>query len=216
MNHKKLLLISFLCSIIPLLFGSILFFIWHINRVFYLRYVDIELLSFFAIISFALFGLISLLISIYIFFRNKEDRLYSIINLLLLFITVLLIIIYGSNYDTYQKVATIKIKNESGYPICNLRLYGSYFEESKRECIENGKHSLYDIIPLRVYSWKLVGDSFKHYPFTYEKVKIDISFFRTKKTFQLSEIQEGEYIELVIQKNMKLSFRKTHRKLHFL
>jgi len=112
-------------------------------------------------------------------------------------------------------LATIGIKNKSGNSICDLIIYGSYFRESRRECIQNEKSSDFDFMPLRKYNWHLKGDSFYYNQFSYEKIMINISYDGTRHTYQLEEIQEGECIELVIKPNKKLVYKKLHKEYHF-
>lgn len=215
MKNKKLIISAYILSICPLIFGSYLFIYWYINRFCFLHYVDIEIQSFFAIMSFIFFGIISLVITIYLFIKNKENRLHNIMNFLLIILTAILIMLYGTIYNDYINLATIRIKNESGIPICDVRLFGSYFEKSQMECLEDNENKIYDIQPLRKYTWKLSGNSYPFFPFTYEKIKIDFSFYGVKKIYYLPEIQENEYIELIIKKDKKITFRKTHNQYHF-
>jgi hypothetical protein len=171
----------------PLTGGSLIFFYWFWQRAFQAINIKIELISFFTMIAFLIFGSITLICSLIYFqkFRKNWKRLMP--ALFIATITIPAIILYGTIYDLNSKKAFILVINDDGAYKAS-RIWSANFEIIELE--KEGNRFVASYEPVYVYDW--TKENSFGYEYKINDVFIDLVTKDHKlKTLKLPKFEKG-------------------------
>lgn len=164
----KLLKIIYLCSIIPLLTGSVTFFYWFYKRTWFADNVDIEVFALFTILGFLLLALTTIILCIDFVGKNRSNWKKIIIPIVIIVLTVPVIDLYRTLYTSLSDQAFVRIINDTDKQIS--RIWSDNFE------IIHSENKWHDFVisfyPVYTYDWTQ-QDSFG-YDYTIHTVHIDL------------------------------------------
>ena len=187
MKNKLLTIINTL-SLSPLIFGSITFFYWYYNRIWFAKDIDIELTAFFTILAYFLFGLIALILCGIYVFKQKSNWKMIITPVIILLITFPTIELYSSIHTSFEQKAFINIMNDV-YDVEIVRIRSDNFEDTY---VDNKKDFIFSYYPVYKYDWTqaISGD---WYNYDVNKLRIEIKMGNDSiQTFEFPSFSKGQ------------------------
>ena len=184
---NKFLNIIYLGAILPLLFGSLTFFYWYYNRIWFANNINIELIAI-IIIAYILIGIITLIfILFYIFFYSKKWKKILIPFALIIF-TIPAISFYSDTYNCFSEKAYVKIVKDVN-DINIKRISSDNFEITYFDNCLDKDICKFSYFPVYTYNWE--DDSY-NYTYDINKVTIELIMNDTIQIFDFPKLYKGE------------------------
>ncbi|MFK7808620.1 MAG: hypothetical protein AB8F74_12520 [Saprospiraceae bacterium] len=185
---NKLLKIIYAFSLTPLVFGSITFFYWYYNRIWFASDVDIELTAFFTILAYFLFGLIALILCSVYAFKQKDNWKKIITPVIIVLITFPTVDLYSSVHTSFEQKAFVSIVNDVNKTEI-IRIRSDNFEDTY---FDNKKDFIFSYYPVYTYDWTqaISGNWYNH---DLNKIRIEIKMENDKvQTFDFPNFSKGQ------------------------
>jgi hypothetical protein len=178
----------YLLSILPLLTGSLVFFYWFYKRIYFALNVNIELLSLFILLGFALYAIITLILCTAIVVKDRDNWKKIIIPILIIVLTLPVIHLYGTVYTELSSKAYVRIINDTEGQI--NRIWSDNFELTYPE--EEGDDFVISFSPVYIYDWR-IGRSNSEIDYKVNRLRIDLKLKSDSiETYKLPCFEKGD------------------------
>ncbi len=171
----------YLTSLLPLIVGSVVFFIWYYRKTNIPVNTEIELIAGFTILGFLLFAIVTLILSAIHLLKNKSNWLQVITPLIILVMTVLTIDLYSSVYNSLNEKAFVKLIVDQDHAEL-VRVWSKNFEQGFFD--KDSKEFTISFYPVYEYDWTQASDSYQ----PYEIVPVNIDMRHSNGSIQTLEL----------------------------
>ncbi|MDJ1485708.1 hypothetical protein QNI16_34830 [Cytophagaceae bacterium YF14B1] len=190
---STLLRISYILALSPFITGSSIFLYWFYKRTYFAESADIEIIAFFTILSYFLFGFTTLILCIIFIFKYKSRWTKTLQPLAIIVITFFTIEIYDNLYRALEEKAFVQIINDSNLTIS--RIWSDSFELDNLS--KRGNTFVISFYPIYTYDWNhpsSIGENYTLHP-----VYITLSGRDDKeKNYLLPSYYKGNCVNLKI------------------
>ena len=179
---------AYVLALLPLIFGSGIFFTWFFARHLYAFDLDIFGVAAVAIFSFLILGVVTLILCGVELFKNRSKWARSFGPVAILLGTLGMITIYADLYGNDDR-AYVRI-DVRGSQITEVMLWSSHFCTGRRANPSN-EALVFTFVPVYDYNWGIKGSA-SGSPYTIDPVYLEVHHGGSVMTYQLPPLTKRE------------------------
>uniref|UniRef100_UPI0032179299 hypothetical protein n=1 Tax=uncultured Draconibacterium sp. TaxID=1573823 RepID=UPI0032179299 len=186
---KKLLNVIYIGAWLPLLVGTITFLYWFIKRMWFAQDAEIAWFAYYTILFYFVAGVITLILSVIYVVKQKEKWKKIISPVSVVFITFLVVYLYGSVYSASMQQAFVKVVNDSEGTVV-LRVYSDNFEHYYFD--RKAGEFIFSYYPVYNFDWTPPASGHDH-DYTVNPVSIEVKMENDSvRSFDFPRFLKGE------------------------